>query len=142
MNLSEWRKLRTEGEAATLPSGLDVRLKRVGAMDLAEKGQIPQEMRPQLEKIIAGQQTRNVTIEEFESFSGVINIVCAACLVGPEGLEVSELSYDDRLAIFKWANEVSGKLDLFRQQNGKPVESAFAVGDVRPAAQRVPRAGA
>jgi hypothetical protein len=78
MNLTEWRKLRTEGEAATLPSGLDVRLKRVGAMDLAEKGQIPQEMRPQLEKIIAGQQTRNVTIEEFESFSGVINIVCAA----------------------------------------------------------------
>jgi hypothetical protein len=41
MNLTEWRKLRTEGEAATLPSGLDVRLKRVGAMDLAERSGSP-----------------------------------------------------------------------------------------------------
>lgn len=142
MNLSEWRKVRAEGSPATLPSGLEVQLKRVSALDLAEKGQIPQELRPQLEKVIAGEKTQNISLDEFEGFADVINVVCTACLVGPKGLDVAELPYNDRLAIFLWANEVTGKLVTFRQPAGEPVESAFAVGDVRPAAQRVPRAGA
>lgn len=141
MKLDEWRKAQVQGEEAVLPSGLEVRLRRVSTIDLAEKGQIPQELRPQLEKMIAGDKTRTVTLAEFEEFAGIINVICAACLVGPKGLEVGELPYPDRLAIFGWANEVSGKLSTFRQQNGQSVESAFAVGDVRPAPQRVPRTG-
>lgn len=137
MQLEEWRALRTQGEAATLPSELEVRLRRVSAMDLAEKGQVPQELRPQVERLIEGDKTRSVTLEEFEGFAEVINLVCAACLVGPEGLDLSELSYVDRLAIFVWANDATKKLQMFRQPEIKPVESAFAVGDVRPAAKRV-----
>lgn len=141
MNLEEWRALRAQGEPATLPSGLEVRLRRVGTLDLAQQGRIPQELRPQLEASMQQGQARAVSLENFQEFAGVIDLVCAACLVTPEGLDVGELPYDDRLAIFMWANEVSGKLKTFRPENGQPVESAFAVGDVRPASKRVAGAG-
>ena len=139
MELEEWRALRTQGEGATLPSGLEVRLKRVGAFDLAAEGKIPQELHPQLDRILQQGKTSThaVTLEEFTEFAELINIVCAACIVAPEGLEATELPYEDRLAIFMWANEVSGKLKPFRSAEAEPVDTAFAVGDVRPAAKRV-----
>ena len=40
MNLDEWRA-RQQGEDYTLPSGLDVRLKKVALLDLVQRGQIP-----------------------------------------------------------------------------------------------------
>jgi hypothetical protein len=139
MQLEEWRALRTQGEAATLPSELEVRLKRVSAFDLAAQGRIPQELHPQLNRLI-GQGAgagKNVTIEEFAEFAELINVVCAACIVAPEDLDVTELTYNDRLSVFMWANEVSGKLKPFRGAEAEPVDTAFAVGDVRPAAKRV-----
>lgn len=139
MQLEEWRALRTQGEAASLPSGLDVRLKRVSAFDLASQGKIPQELHPQLNRLIeqGPGAARNVTIEQFTEFAELIDLVCTACIVGPEGLEAIELPYNDRLSIFVWANEVSGKLQPFRSAQAEPVDTAFAVGDVRPAAKRV-----
>lgn len=143
MQLDEWRALRAQGEAATLPSGLEVRLRRVSAFDLATQGRVPQELRPQLDHILQQERsTKAVSLEEFTEFAELIDLVCAACIAAPEGLDAKELSYEDRLAIFMWANEVSGKLKIFRQPEVKPVESAFAVGDVRPATQRVPGARA
>lgn len=139
MNLEEWRKLRAEGDEATLPSGLGVRLRRVSTLDLAEKGRIPQELRPKLEQMMAGGQT-SVTLDQFIEYADIINLVVGACLTGPEGLTLDELPYTDRLSIFGWANEMGEKLSTFRRSEGKPVESAFAVGDLRHATKR--RAGA
>lgn len=143
MELKEWRALREEGEPATLPSGLDVRLRRVNALDLATQGRIPQELHPQLDQFFQQGKTKanGMTLEEFKEFSGLIDIVCMACIVAPAGLEATELPYEDRLAIFTWANEVSGKLKPFRRTEEKPVDVAFAVGDVRPEAKRVSGAG-
>ena len=62
-------------------------------------------------------------------------MVAAACLVGPEGLEVAELPWADRLAIYLWANEAAGKLEPFRAQNGKSMDAPFAVGELRAKAK-------
>lgn len=122
LTLDEWRKLRNEGEEASLPSGLIVRLRRVSTMDLAERGDIPAPLQTQLEEMISRQNFNRITLAEFKEFSGIINVVVDACLAGPEGLEADELNYQDRLAIFQWANEVGGKLQTFRQQPATALE--------------------
>lgn len=132
MQLEEWRRLQAEGEAATLPSGLEVQVKRVGVMDLAEKGEIPQVLQPQIEKLMATTgQVRQVSLGEFKEFAGVINLVCGACLVAPAELMVTELPMADRLAIFTWANEPGEKLKPFRREQKGDVETPFAVGELR-----------
>lgn len=126
MNLAEWRALQSEGDDATLPSGLTVKLRRVGVMDLAERGQIPQTLAPQLEAYMSG--GKKVTLAQFNEQAEVINLVCQACIVAPADLGVEELPFADRLAIFQWANEVNQPLTSFRAKQNGAVETAFTVG--------------
>lgn len=135
LTLDEWRKLRNEGEEASLPSGLIVNLRRVSTMDLAEKGDIPAPLQTQLEEMISRQNFNKITLAEFKKFSGIINVVVDACLIGPEGLEANELDYQDRLAIFQWANEVGGKLQTFRKQPTAALELSRNGTNVLDAAQ-------
>lgn len=134
MKLDEWRRMRQEGEEATLPSGLDVKLRRVSVLDLAQGGKIPQTLRPKIDELIR-EPNRKVSLDEFSDFAEVVNLVAAQCLVEPTGLEVLELPWTDRQAIYLWANEATGRLETFRQQPGKPVGAAFSVGDVRQIAK-------
>lgn len=127
MNLNEWRRLREEGEEAQLPSGLVVRLKRVGVLDLAEQGKVPQTLAPQVEKFLAGQRP---TLNDFQAQAEIISLVCRAALLGPEGLDVRELDYQDRLAIFTWANEVNKPLESFRGKQNGVVETPFVSGQL------------
>ena len=132
MQLEEWRKLQATGEEATLPSGLEIRVKRCGVMDLAERGEIPQVLQPQIEKLMATTgQIRQVTLGEFKEFAGVINLVAEACVVAPKELGVAELPMADRLAIFTWANEPGEKLKPFRREQTGAVETPFASGELR-----------
>lgn len=132
MQLEEWRRLQAAGEEATLPSGLEIRVKRAGVMDLAERGEIPQTLQPQIEKLMATTgQIRQVSLGEFKEFAGVINLVCAACIVAPAELGVTELPMVDRLAIFTWANEPGEKLKPFRREQAGDVETPFVSGELR-----------
>lgn len=133
MQLEEWRAGQLTGEDAVLPSGLEIMVKRVGVMDLAEKGDIPQSLQPQIEKLMATQngQVRTVKLEEFKEFAGVINLVVGACIVAPAELEVTELPMFDRLSVFTWANEPGEKLKPFRRQQKSPVEASFSSGELR-----------
>ncbi len=120
MNLQEWRAKQQQGEAAQLPSGLEIQVRRVGMLDLAEQGKIPSALAPKINELMKhGLST--VSIEQVTEFSELINMVCRACVVGPDGLDVGELSYEDRLAIFNWASAMSAKLQPFRGANTKPV---------------------
>lgn len=121
LSLSEWRKQRADGEPAILPSELQVRLKRVAAVDLALTGDIPAALQTQIEAVISG-GAGEVTLAKFREFSSIINLVCQACIVSPADLNVEELDYQDRLAIFQWANEVGAPLQTFRQQQAPAVE--------------------
>lgn len=121
MNLAEWRKRREQGEDAQLPSGLHVQVRRVSMLDLAEQGKIPATLKPKIDALMRTGQTPAVTVDQFAEFSELINLVCRACLAGPEGLDVHELPYIDRLAIFNWANEMTGVLQPFRREEAESV---------------------
>lgn len=119
MNLEEWRKQRQAGEEAELPSGLVVRIRKVSLMDLAEQGQIPQTLVPKINELMKGKGGNSV--DEVKEASGLVNVVCRACIVEPAGLQVEELPYEDRLAIFTWASAVATKLKPFRREATEPV---------------------
>lgn len=135
MNLQEWRARQQEGEAFTLPSGLEVRLKKVALMDLAQAGQIPTTLRAPVAEMLKRRPDQSVDLADVEKFGQVLDVVAGACIVEPADLKPAELGSTDKQAIFNWANQVAGKLEPFRRQQNGDVESPFAVGDVPPAAQ-------
>jgi hypothetical protein len=134
MNLAEWRARQQEGEGFTLPSGLDVRLKKVALMDLAQAGQIPATLRAPVAEMLKRRPDQPVDLADVEKFGQVLDVVSKACIVAPAELDVAELSSYDKQAIFNWANAAAGRLEPFRRQPDGNVESAFTVGDVPPAA--------
>ena len=136
MNLDEWRLQRAAGTVMVLPSGLEVTLRKVAVLDLAERGNIPLQLRPKLEKMLTSGSAKVVTLEDFQQHSEVVNLACAACLLAPAELDVTELPYGDRLAIFQWANEVTTALQPFRGEQDATVAAAFNGGHVRTAAKR------
>jgi len=134
MNLNDWRALKASGEEAQLPSGLVVTVRRVGLVDLAAQGKIPQTLQPQIDEITAASKAgQTPSVSKVGEMTGILDIVCRACVLGPEGLDVAELDFTDKMAIFSWANEVAAGLKTFR---GQPV-GAVGVGqyfeEVRPA---------
>ena len=135
MNLEEWRA-RQAGEEFTLPSGLDVRLKRVALLDLVQGGKIPQTLHAPVAQMLKRKPDAGVELADLERFGGVLDLVARACIVEPEGLDVAELSAADKQEIFIWASSATGKLQPFRRQQSGDVESAFVVGDVQPPAER------
>ena len=135
MNLAEWRTRQQEGEAFTLPSGLEVRLKKVALIDLAQAGQIPTTLRAPVAEMLKRKPDQAVDLADVEKFGQVLNIVVAACIVEPADLKPEELPSFDKQVIFNWANQPTGKLEPFRRQQSGDVESSFTVGDVPPAPQ-------
>lgn len=122
MNLEQWRKQRQQGEDATLPSGLTVQLRQVSMLDLAANGQIPQTIKPQIDALMqGGGKLDRMSLDAMNKFIGVVDLVVGACLAGPEGLSLDELTYQDKIAIFNWANEMTGKLAPFRPEQKEPV---------------------
>lgn len=126
MDLQEWRQKQQEGEAMTLPSGLEVRVKRVGLLDLAAQGNVPAPLLGMVEKVLDN-QTHKLVMADFPQYAALINSVVLVAVVSPPiadradatHLAVDELPMGDRLALFNWANEVSTKLEPFRQEPGK-----------------------
>ena len=141
MNLTEWRARQQEGEAFTLPSGLDVRLKKVALLDLVHGGQVPADLRTPVAEMTKRRPDQAVSLDDLEKYAPVLELVAAACIVGPEGLTAAELPAADKQAIFTWANSAAAALQPFRAEQGADVESPFAVGDVQPAAKRGHRPG-
>ena len=134
MNLAEWRARQQQGEVFTLPSGLEVRLKKVALIDLAQAGQIPTTLRAPVAEMLKRRPDQPVDLADVEKFGQVLDMVCQACIIEPAELDVTELGSFDKQTIFNWANQPAGKLEPFRRQQSGDVESPFTVGDVPPAA--------
>ena len=141
MKLDEWRAMQAGGEEATLPSGLEIRVKYVSVLDLALAGAIPQTLAGKVEQIMKGGQVRSINLKEFKEFAELNNLVCAECIVSPgrDELEVTELPYLDRVSVFNWANQAK-RLEPFRRQQSAAVESALDSDDVREPAIQHPGA--
>ncbi len=134
MDLKAWREKR-KGERKTLPSGLDVTLRRVDLLDLAVQGGIPAPLMKAADKMLIG---TNVAVQDFEAAEPVINLVVKACVVEPaigdedggDQIGVRELPVQDRLAIYNWANSGVAQLKDFRSEARAVTDSALAGRDV------------
>ena len=135
MKLEQWRASRQEGEAFVLPSGLEVRLKKVSMLDLVHGGQIPSDLRAPVAEVTKRRPDQPVDLADLEKFGPVLDLVAQACIVQPQGLDLAELPTTDKQEIFNWANTAAGKLRPFRPEQSADVESSFAVGDVPPEAK-------
>lgn len=137
MDLKEWRK-RREGEPFTLPSGLDVKLRRCQLLDLAEQGRIPAPL-VSLANTALSAPAITLTVKDYREFAPLITAIVQACLVEPEGLKAEELSAADRIAVYNWANDVIVAVQPFREKRngsalarrGGPAIQPEAIGNSR-----------
>ena len=131
MDLNEWRVSRDEGELFTLPSGLVMRLRRVGLMDLAALGEVPTPLVGLVETLLQRDEVE-LSLEDFARYGEVAGLVVKAAAVDPpvgdepdEGqVGVGELPMADRMAVFNWANAASRVLRPFRAEEGESVGAA------------------
>jgi len=122
MNLNEWRKKRKE--TLTLPTGLEVEVKRVSLLDLLARGQIPNTLFGQIEALM--QETPVIQLEDFPRYAETLDILCLACILNPpvavqgdeQHLGLDELDTADKIAIFTWANRGAEQLAPFLPQPG------------------------
>ena len=115
MDLKEWRKKRETGESFVTPSGLEVRLRRVSLLDLAEQGEIPAPLVGMVNMLL-DTTTYTLGVEEVPEYAGAINFMVKAVVIDPpaadkadeQHIAVTELPMKDRLAIYNWANTREG----------------------------------
>lgn len=129
MNLQQWRE-KQQGEEFTLPSGLDVKLRRVSLLDLVQAGKIPQTLHAPVSEMLKRKADATLELKDLQEFGKVLDLIVEACLIGPKGLQISELPAADKQEIFNWANEAAGKLVPFRDQQITAVEPSLTVRDV------------
>lgn len=124
MDLRAWREKQEQGEQLELGSGLVVRARRVGLLDLVEQGQIDAPLLGMVDELLNRDNFR-VPLEEFKDYAPVFNRIAEAVLVDPpvaqeaddEHLAVTELPVSDRMQLFRWANEPGSRLKSFRPES-------------------------
>lgn len=136
MNLAEWKAKQQAGEEGVLPSGLDVVLKKVSIVDLAASGQIPQTLAVKLNGIMKGGEVA-VDLTQMAEYASMIEVVARACIVEPAELDVKELPFEDKLAVFNWANEGVSQLNGFRPIKKAGVGAAPTGQNVQPTTEFV-----
>jgi hypothetical protein len=136
MDKRQWRAARKIVTAT--PSGLDVTLRRVAIADLLANGKIPQTLDTLTKRATAD----GFSVSEAAEFMPLIDEVVRAAVIEPpigetaddEHITLGELPFEDRMAIFQWANGDATALQPFRAEQNGDVESAHAGDDVSHAA--------
>lgn len=131
MDLSEWRAKRDAGEPYELPSGLVMRLRRVGLLDLAALGEIPAPLVGMVETLLQREEVE-LSLGDFAKYGEVAGMVVKAAAVDPPVADeadethvgLGELAMTDRIAVFNWANGAARLLRPFRPEAGEPVGAA------------------
>lgn len=145
MDLASWREKR-RGETFKLPSGLSVTIRKADLLDLAAQGRIPSMLVDAANQMVEGDA---VKVERFAGQIEVINLVVSACLVEPAAAEkadethilVTELTVQDRMAIYNWASQGVAELRPFRAEEGKPAGAGSGIQAVRDETERADGGG-
>lgn len=128
MKLNEWR---SRGEEKQLPSGLTVKLKRAGLLDLVAGGRIPQPLVGVVNELLNEEAGKSLTtVDDFVEIMPLVDNMAKICIIDPpvadepdeEHLGVSELPIVDRLYIWNWA--MGRPVDILRPFPGEPDGSA------------------
>jgi hypothetical protein len=149
MNLKEWRALQRQD--VTLPSGLEVTLRRITLVDLAAQGSIPAPLIASVNQVISSQTFSVATVEDYQKYGAVVDLLVKASIVNPplaehgddrvaddEHLGLDELSLDDKLFIFNIPHKPSEEIAPFRPQPERVVDAGPDGGAIRDEAERDP----
>ena len=118
LNLADWLETRTL-ETVT-PSGLAIKMRRVGLLDLLTQGGVPE---PLLALLSSGTDNITVDPEQLPEVMGAFDAMAKACLIEPEIIDgrsrdgklgLEDLPYEDKEFIFGLANEEAEALEPFR----------------------------
>jgi hypothetical protein len=109
-NLAKWRANRKH--ELTLPSGLIVEVRDATMTDLVLAGTLPPALLAEVEKGASGGQADLSRLAGTPDFGKLVNELVKVCVVDPpiadqtddEHIGLDELTGDDRMAIFTWAN--------------------------------------
>jgi hypothetical protein len=130
MNLKDWRTQRQAAAEMTLPSGLEVKLRKVVMLDLVANGHIP----ATLDALVQKATSDGFGVNDVKEFIPLVNAVVQACVVEPalaaegddEHLTLDEIPIMDRLEIFNWANGAANALRPFPGETESGLEPARA----------------
>ena len=128
MNANQYRsKLRA---TVYLPiAGMEAVVRRVSVATLAANGQIPQTLQTIAEDFV-GAPDKEITLAEFPKYADVVNMIVKAAMVEPrvgdeatdEQLDVREMEFEDRIAVFNFVNAGASALRPFRAEQNAGVE--------------------
>lgn len=131
-NLAVWRMSRLHEEM--LPSGLIVTLRDVSMTDLLFTGKLPTTMLDFAQQA-SSNGAASVDLKELAKtgpdFKALMDEIVKLCLVEPslsemaddEHITLAELSGDDKMFIFNWANREVEQIRPFREGEAEPVEA-------------------
>ena len=146
--LTEWRAGRELGERYVLKygqgAGLELRLRRVSMLGLAERGRIPTPLFGVVNDWM-GEETVTMTVETYPKYAEVVDLIVGASVVepaiadapgedgpAPDVLYLSELDALEKLAIFNWALGAGAEVLPFPKEpngNGGAVRDGVGVRD-------------
>ncbi len=144
MSAMAWRKLTEEGEVIQLPGGLVARIRTVSMETMVLSGEIPDILTPIAMRTLF-KETKLSEIGDDADVSKewieLVHLVVPAAMVDPriapddiptdDFLTLSELGWDDKLAIFQLAIMSVDALASFRKIQEEDVESVSdSEGDV------------
>ena len=118
LNLADW--LATRVIERVTPSGLKIKMRRVGMLDLLTRGGIPE---PLLAALSSGAEEISVDPEQLPEVMKAFDSTAEACLIEPKVVEgeskdgklgLLDLPYEDKEFIFGLANEEATALAPFR----------------------------
>jgi hypothetical protein len=124
LSLTEWRARQVED--VVLPSGLAVKVKRVGLKELAAQGRIPETLLGIIQQAMDGSGEEGgpkikIQLKDLGAIGEAYDLVAKACLVYPkvanqaddEHLSVDEIPFEDKEFIFERSNQEAVSLAPF-----------------------------
>jgi len=145
---SDWRRPRVEGETVRLPSGNVAVLRPVALDHLIISGKLPDLLTPIAAKSL-WTETDTATIadqvETAKGFAELVNLIVPAALLLPrvvdnaqdddDEIELADIEFADKVAIFQLSTGGSTVLRTFREQQEKHVEPVSDSENLRTASE-------
>ena len=132
VTLAEWRAGRLH--ELELPSGLAVKVRDVSMTDLLFTGKLPDSILAMMQEQADGGASEidlSTITKNTQDFNAMMDAMVELCMVEPkigavaddDHILLSELPFDDKMAVFNFLNRGADQLRSFREGENKPVEA-------------------
>lgn len=119
-------KQALEAQEYQIESGVVVKLKRVGLMDLVLAGAIPDSLSAVAAQVASTITARQMSVEELKRYGKLVDAVVTAAMVEPaigQDVAIEAIPFSWKVKIFNWANTSAGVLRPFRSEQAGSLET-------------------